>query len=54
MNGKKKRYIPPASSVFHPDPEQAEKLKVALREESDTVAPRRIAQIINPDEWGRA
>ena len=36
------------------NPEQAEKLKEALQQESDSVASRAIAQVIKDEEWGRA
>ena len=50
----KKRYVRPKGLVFHANPEQAEKLKEALQQESDSVASRAIAQVIKDEEWGRA
>ena len=50
----KKRYVPPRGLVFHANPEQAEKLKEALQQESDSVASLAIAQVIKDEEWGRA
>ena len=53
-SGKKKVYVSPKAVVFHPDLEQAESLKGALEEVSDSIALRLVAQIISPKKSGRS
>lgn len=46
----KRVYVAPKALVFHPDREQAKSLMGALKEESDTVALRRVAQVLSGEE----
>ena len=48
----KRLYVPPRGLAFHANPEEAEKLKKALRQESDSVASRVIAQVIKDQRVG--
>lgn len=53
-SGKKKVYVAPKAVVFHPDREQAESLKGALQEVSDSIALRLIAQVVSEEKPGRS
>lgn len=51
---KPKPYTRPGFTVFCPDAIQAEQLKAALRENSDSVAARLIARVVSGRKEGRS